>query len=222
MTDWSALRTAYGPADQVPALLAAARGGDDAAWNDLWGHLCHQGTVYTASYAALPALADLAEQSPPAPYVQPLHLAAMILASDDRADAGANLEPTTEHAETLARLHVVAERNLALARDASDLVYAAQCVVALERVPHWATQLDRLADWQTDAVCPACEQHFYVDIDKEAAPADPDSLDAGSSRTYGLLTQREDVAEAFLKLAGTATCPHCGSTVSLYPAVAPP
>jgi hypothetical protein len=82
MTDWASLRHAYGPADDIPALLAAAEADpiNRQVWDDLWGRLCHQGSIYSASYPALPALAAMAAQRPPASFVEPLHLAATIVA----------------------------------------------------------------------------------------------------------------------------------------------
>jgi hypothetical protein len=64
--DWARLRHAYGSASNVPELLEAARrapaGGDyrDEPWFSLWSALCHQGDVYTASYAAVPELVAIA------------------------------------------------------------------------------------------------------------------------------------------------------------------
>jgi hypothetical protein len=58
--DWGRLRDAYGSAEYMPAWLAQAESspsGEGA--EDLWGRLCHQGDVYTASYAALPHLLRL-------------------------------------------------------------------------------------------------------------------------------------------------------------------
>jgi len=63
---WSSFTHAYGPAEDIPALLSRAR--DDTgqantpgtAWFDLWSALCHQGDTYTASYAAVPHLVQLA------------------------------------------------------------------------------------------------------------------------------------------------------------------
>ena len=63
---WSSFTHAYGPAENIPALLARAR--DDpgpshepgTAWFDLWSALCHQGDTYTASYAAVPHLVQFA------------------------------------------------------------------------------------------------------------------------------------------------------------------
>src|SRR5262245_59849344 len=89
MTDWAALRDAYGPANQVPALLAAAEEAstdDGGPWDELWGRLCNQGSVYSASYAALPVLARIITRHAPSGYVAALHLAAEILASTDGPD----------------------------------------------------------------------------------------------------------------------------------------
>ena len=64
--DWSSLEHAYGNAADVPKLLASARSASaptdyrDEPWFGLWSALCHQGDVYTASYAALPELVDIA------------------------------------------------------------------------------------------------------------------------------------------------------------------
>jgi hypothetical protein len=64
MVDWSALEHAYGPADEVPELLAAIAAGVEPAAgeavSELFTLLYHQGSTYSATEAALPALVDLA------------------------------------------------------------------------------------------------------------------------------------------------------------------
>ncbi|ACS57981.1 MULTISPECIES: hypothetical protein [Rhizobium] len=58
---WGELSHCYGPAADTPALLRALDlpAGPDLSpdaepWFSLWSSLCHQGDVYTASYAAVP------------------------------------------------------------------------------------------------------------------------------------------------------------------------
>jgi hypothetical protein len=62
--DWEALYHAYGPAGDVPALLAAVTVGDDptreAAWWELWGNIHHQGSVFEATLPAVGPLIKLA------------------------------------------------------------------------------------------------------------------------------------------------------------------
>jgi hypothetical protein len=62
MTDWRTLNHAYGNAADIAGLLQQLSPEPKASvWEELWSRLCHQGTVYSASFAALPALADAAE-----------------------------------------------------------------------------------------------------------------------------------------------------------------
>jgi hypothetical protein len=57
-----------GIAKDVPALLAALaaspepRGPDAEPWFTLWSSLCHQGDAYTASYAAVPHIVEIARR----------------------------------------------------------------------------------------------------------------------------------------------------------------
>ena len=66
---WADLRTAYGDGREVPDLLrrVATEGVPEGytsvqsgcPWARLWATICHQGSVYTASYAAVPHLVHL-------------------------------------------------------------------------------------------------------------------------------------------------------------------
>jgi hypothetical protein len=84
--DWSTLSHAYGVADDIPTLLASLRWAPaphdarDEPWFSLWSALCHQGDVYTASYAAVPELVTIAEArvDEPQAALECLYLAAMI------------------------------------------------------------------------------------------------------------------------------------------------
>lgn len=61
--DWAHLSDAYGTAEAVPGFIAGLRSASPqaraSASKSLWGSLCHQGTVYEASNAAVPELAAL-------------------------------------------------------------------------------------------------------------------------------------------------------------------
>lgn len=60
--DWSMLRHAYGPADDIPPLLhllgldPSPKEPNNEPWFMLWSALCHQGDAYSASYAAVPQI----------------------------------------------------------------------------------------------------------------------------------------------------------------------
>ena len=61
---WGQLSHAYGQAGDVGPELEALALGDEPtrreAWNELWGNVHHQGTVYEATVPAVEVLADLA------------------------------------------------------------------------------------------------------------------------------------------------------------------
>ncbi len=51
---WNQLDHAYGPAGNVPGMLRALERGEQELWDVLVPSLCHQGAVFTATYAAVP------------------------------------------------------------------------------------------------------------------------------------------------------------------------
>ena len=62
---WSELQQAYGQAAGIPKLLSELKASENhfdqkERWRSLWSSLCHQGDVYTASYAALPHIVQIA------------------------------------------------------------------------------------------------------------------------------------------------------------------
>ncbi|MFD6532615.1 PBS lyase, partial [Streptomyces sp. NPDC060184] len=62
--DWASMRHAYGPADDVPALLAGLASADPAqrerALDGMYGAVHHQGDVYACTLACIPFLFELA------------------------------------------------------------------------------------------------------------------------------------------------------------------
>jgi hypothetical protein len=81
---WRFLEHAYGSAGDIPGLLLEAetdlRPGHEpgTTWFKLWSALCHQEDIYTASYAAVPKLIDLAHRPSYLGRYEPIWLAANI------------------------------------------------------------------------------------------------------------------------------------------------
>ena len=67
---WDDLTHAYGLAVDVPPLLCRLAenpkqlGPNDEPWFSIWSSLCHQGDVYTGSYAAIPHVVQIALSKP--------------------------------------------------------------------------------------------------------------------------------------------------------------
>src|SRR3954466_14059578 len=86
--DWSKLEHAYGNASDIPGLLADLSPDSRDVWYELGSRLCHQGSVYSASFVTLPVLVDMAEQWKPKDRSHPIGLAAEILAAYDGCAVG--------------------------------------------------------------------------------------------------------------------------------------
>lgn len=67
---WGELRTAYGPAGDVPELLRQLESLPDSEesldepWFSIWSALAHQGDVYSASFAAVPHVVSVLASAP--------------------------------------------------------------------------------------------------------------------------------------------------------------
>jgi hypothetical protein len=68
---WGQLQDAYGTGSEIPDLLRALaastapkRSYTEEPWYSLWSRLCHQGDVYTGSYAAVPHIVKIVTETP--------------------------------------------------------------------------------------------------------------------------------------------------------------
>lgn len=225
MTDWGLLRDAYGSAESIGSLLDQAESDGEEVWADLWSRLCHQGTVYTASYAALPRLTELAERWNWATFNLPLFLAAYILASTDGPDSPSAVR--AKYPETVAVLHGLAQRLPQGAVDDTDFVYKVQVLLATESDSVWATNLECLANEELEFPCPSCGDQLVVSFEESPAttvvfgdtsrvaralvPANPDTLTGAEARahTLAIACDRPKVTDQLLELFGTFSCPQC-------------
>lgn len=236
MIDWANLRDAYGSAERTPELIRAAVAsgrefGDE--WDEVWGRLCHQGTVYSASYAALPLLTEAARGHEPVGYIASLHLAAAIVASRDGQVTG---EPVRQfYAAEVDELRRMAVRGLAFASDDTEFIYGLGALMAFEDGGVWQRSLGHLADGELPIDCPSCHEALLIDLEKEVptatvwdaskaptevAPGEaiPDSVEArlidlASSHSRLLVTERLPF------LFGRIQCPECGEEFDSWSAL---
>jgi len=241
MTEWSRLRHAYGPAGDIPGLLEQLDPDPDVeVWEKLWSRLCHQGDVYSASVAALPALTTAVAAWPAAARFPGLNLAAAIIAAADRSrglgDARQRYGPEIS---TLAQLTAESLR----VTDPSDpvaFIYLLQAALAFDGVPIWEEELEGLADGEYQAPCPACGVTNYIVIGEHGRftavedyvannaatrnalrSAAPGSLDGLAKRLYctALDAGQLEVADRLTHLFGQATCGRCETTYAVADAI---
>src|SRR4051794_29266383 len=112
--DWSALQHAYGPASDIPALLARARTAPapidytSEPWFTLWSSLYHQDDIYSASYAAVPELVAIAGECGGLIAAEGLFLAASIeLRRNEPGAPEIPAEVETAYSDALAVAHAL-------------------------------------------------------------------------------------------------------------------
>lgn len=219
-TDWSKLSHASGPADDIPALFARLDGGpgDKEIWDDIWSDLYHQGSVYGASFAALPLLTDVATGRSAGDRVDAVSLAGFIVGEADPED---RYRYETEIAELLAVCRECMGR--VPADDPREFVYFVQFLLAFEGVPFWGAELERLLE-EFEAECPECEAYTEVMVgeylDDCAAvfhPADPAALTGIGARLHAMALRagQDAVAEWVARLFGRVTCSACETVFDL-------
>ncbi|MEE4544734.1 hypothetical protein V2S66_22540 [Streptomyces sp. V4-01] len=246
-TDWARLSHAYGSAEDIPGLLDLIETAPtDERWNELWSALCHQGSVYSASFAALPRLAAIAAARPGPERVSALVLAGSIMAGAAPRESAA---VRGEHAVALADLSALTRAQLAVPTEDVEYVHLTEAGLALEGVPVWG-EGDALS-WtlttgEREVGCPACDADLCVVLGGEgrvttaadrvrppggavpprpAGPLDPvgpEALDGVGRRLYdaALADGHPRIALALTYFFGAAVCPVCGGEFAVAEAVA--
>ncbi|ONI70645.1 hypothetical protein ALI144C_49425 [Actinosynnema sp. ALI-1.44] len=234
MTNWGQLTHAYGTAEDIPTRLDQVAAEPSADWNDLWSALCHQGTVYPASFAALHRLADIAASGDTKQRAQALALAGAIVGSDDRPSSIGDVHAA--YAEDIAALLRLANEHLRTVTAKDEYLYLVQSILAFEGHDVGSDPLGGLANEEYEVECPECtamsfvvigDDGYFATIDDYAieddtertdlVPVDPAGLSGLRRRLYddAMAHGRPDVAIALSYLFGQATCVECGTSFSV-------
>lgn len=160
---WASLADAYGSAGKIPALLQDLQQGDAGALDDLYGHLCHQGSIYPASVAAFPHLVTLAAAlASPEDRAGVLSLAGSIHES-------ASLDAQLQSSRHAAAFHAAVPAALAMAlaeleraQDRLSGIYLLKAAAAFAGFAGVARILNGFADEEFCLACPGCGIDLFV------------------------------------------------------------
>lgn len=245
MTDWKALSHAYGEASDIPALIAQLSSNTadagDPLWEDLCGSLCHQGSVYSASYAALPLLLERTQSLPPEKRVMALVLMSAIVASNDLR--GIERRPL----DLIDRISLAARRLTdecleVRGHDTPTFVYLLQAACAFDGDVLWGRYLEYLVDGNYPGHCPSCRHDLQLAIGCPGffataedwvgprntnparipiQPAEPAALAGRAAWLHETAVQHDqsEVALWIRHLFGTTTCPKCAQAFEVARAV---
>lgn len=223
---WSSLTHAHGRADDVPSMLRTletARSGvdRDLAWEQLWSSLCHQGMIYSASYAAVPFVVDLARERPPSEQLLFWIFVATIAAEGEASDIPRALHGAYQAALVRARATVEASDWSRL--DADERPWLVSALANLQGERAVARAVEGLIDGEIALACPACDGDVYVSVSQAPFVASNVNPEGGwRSQDLTRLTPRPDPRiDALLMfadepltprlrgLASTVLCPTC-------------
>ncbi|MER7766962.1 hypothetical protein [Kitasatospora sp. NPDC096140] len=235
MTDWSRLSHAYGAAGDIPALLDRITAEPSRElWSDLWSALCHQGSVYTASFAALPWLAGTAAGGNREQAVDALVLAGAIVARADQCRGVDDVRSV--YAPQIAALLTAVDGYRRTASDRADYIHLLEATLGFEGVVGWSEGLAwGLGSEEYVVSCPDCETDLFIvfgergffsssedhaladggiaTIETRALrPSPPADLDGIGRRLHDLALAegQPEVAHALTYVFGHAACPDCG------------
>jgi hypothetical protein len=236
MTNWSTLKHAYGSAEQLPSLIQSwIDAGTDK--HDLFGHLFHQGTVYSASFEAIPLLLDVRRKLPGEEGRLALTLIGAIWSSTDRhedAKPSPNVNLLLPHIEALT-IAAMEEKDL----KEDELPYLMLAVAAFRNETFWVTQLNKMDAGEFYGICPECEMDLYVVLGNNnfvtheeyvlnaraqrnpIAPCVETQLPDFGQWLFGkaMYLHRNDLAACFLQMFGHASCTACSMSIRINEAI---
>ncbi|MFQ6198098.1 hypothetical protein [Streptomyces sp. NPDC000405] len=237
MTDWPQLSHAYGSAEDIPALLGRISSEPTAElWNDLWSALCHQGSVYPASFAALPWLAETAANVNRGQAVNALALAGAILAGDGQPHGAGDVR--TEHSTDITALLASVNRHLRTATDRTEYLNLLEAMLSFEGATGWNEDLAwGLTNEEYEVSCPGCETSLFIVLGERGffstsddyalsdsttetlplRPASPAGLEGTGRRLHDTASTdgQHEIAHLLTYVYGNATCPDCKTDFSI-------
>lgn len=237
MTDWQKLSHAYGSAEDIPALLSRIVSEPKSElWNDLWSALCHQGSVYSASFAALPWLAGMAENEDREQAVSALNLAGAIMAGAEQPHGAGDVR--SQHSAEIAALLASVNRHLRTATDRTEYINLLESMLAFEGVVGWSEDLAwGLGNEEYEVSCPGCAANLFIVLGErgffctsEDYALSDDTIDTRPLRAtsqadlggigrrlhdIALADSQYVVAHMLTYVFGNATCPDCGTDFSV-------
>jgi uncharacterized protein YbaR (Trm112 family) len=159
---WRSLKHAYGSAESIPRLIQQLRANPTGdLWSELWLCICHQYSVYTATYAAVPHILSIARSLPIGRRFEPLHLLGTITAYHEETalldDYRADYLAMTSEAPDLC-LDEIAARP----KSRESVIYLLSSLAGLSGYTGLARSFGGFACDEFSIQCPVCETFLYI------------------------------------------------------------
>jgi hypothetical protein len=237
--EWSSLHDAYGPATELPSLLAGLDDQPTDVLDELYGRIYHQGSIYPASIAAFPHLIRSAENAELDTRTEILALAGLICESRDLASALQSSSHADSFSAAVPVAGALANQSLRETTDANEGIYLLKAAMSFAGYPGLARLLDGLVNEEFVLNCPSCDVDLYVSPTTEGlnVTAEDPVLEPRAKKTQvtkgkmpkeggaeldGLLSSAlslDAVGRQIPYIFGTATCPACNAKFTLADAL---
>lgn len=162
---WSNLQHAYGTAVDIPDMLLRLDKEDSSTLDELFGSICHQGSVYTASFAAVPHLVQSAQIIKSAEFrAQVLILVGSICSSNDFRGRGEKLSAEIQY-EYETSLPKALELSVVTLREDINpytAIYLLGATASLKGYREMGRLLVGFADEEFICICSKCSSDLYV------------------------------------------------------------
>lgn len=120
-----------------------------------------EGSVYSAGFAALPWLADMAENEDRGQAVNALGLAGAIMAGAEQPHGAGDVR--IQHSAEIATLPASVNRHLRTATDRTEYIDLLASMLGFEGVAGWSEDLAwGLGNEEYEASCPGCETNLFI------------------------------------------------------------
>jgi hypothetical protein len=235
---WKKLSHAYGSAEDIPGELQALREGDEEALDSLFGSILHQGTVYSASMAALPHLEAMAAAGEGGELNRRiLVLAASIAGSRDRHWKSLPEDIEADAQAVLPGLREMIEKALLAPENDVEAVYLLQSLAGQEAVEGLAAIFQSMEQKGNVSIrCPSCRKMLAVAVDAKGFSAKidrktrdnlkprvltPQEREELRSKAFGWLDAQlarpglTALREGFARLKRPFQCPECAAQYEL-------
>ncbi len=154
---WRDLRQAYGNAKETPKLINDLVS-NQSRWSDAWGSLCHQNSIYSATYAAVPHLVSLTDSADLEFKIQTLILCGTIQSKGNLV--GGTVPPDLIEPFDSA-MEVMQQKSLPIIREA-----IAQNLLDKYPAQHLIAAALSLRDGAAPE-CPECDAEFEFDMEED-------------------------------------------------------
>lgn len=241
---WGTLHHAYGPADDVPSMLRELRSnpGDDV-WEAIWSSLCHQGSVSSASYAAVPHIVAMSQEAPVERQIDYWNFVWCVAAQGSTLEGAIPDELRNDYYEALQQAAELIRRRLESRPESqTEVIYLLATLTAAKGCRIEAHVLDWLAGNELPGKCPGCSidlralvepDGVFLGLDNKQRLSTPLINASGGiqSKSVAARLDRETVSEwlpmmaaaaghpslatTIMTLYGRASCPECGAQFPL-------